>query len=124
LYAWHTRASTRVASTGIQPTACVASHTVRAPTRAAAATIASISATSPEADCTSENATRAVSGEIASASCARSGAHADATAGMHERQHERRELVFGDEHLRARVDPGGEKGDLHRRLRPDRDPIG
>ena len=56
--------------------------------------------------------------------CEGSGAHADATAGMQERQHERRELVFGDEHLRARVDPGGEKGDLHRRLRPDGDPIG
>ena len=67
LYAWQSRASTREASTGIHPTACVASHTVRAPTRAAAAPMASRSATSPEPDCTSEKATRSVSAAISSA---------------------------------------------------------
>ena len=56
------RASKSDAATGSHPTAWVASHSVRAPARRAAATMAAASATSPVADCTSENATSAVLG--------------------------------------------------------------
>ncbi len=67
LYAWQTTASKTDASTGSQPTAWVASHSVSAPCCAAAVTMAAASATSPVADCTTEKATRAVLGRTCAA---------------------------------------------------------
>jgi hypothetical protein len=59
------------ASTGCTPADCVTSQKVRTPWRAAAAVMASTSATSPVADCTCENTAIQVFASRASASSAR-----------------------------------------------------
>ena len=82
---------------------------------------ASASATSPVADCTSENATSAVLiGDRVGERSEGHGAHPDAAPGVHEGQHDRGEVALGAQHLGAVGKGRGDEADEHGRLRADR----